>query len=104
MPLGRSAPAPVAAAPVFGLAASEGVAAKASAVEFLLHPPVGVGDESFHLGLVDRVEQLGQDAGGAIGLVGLLVRGAVLAGGVPLGGLLLHQFVVDLPGGGVVDG
>ena len=66
-----------------------------AAVVFLLHPPGGVTNEPLQGGFLDGIEQLAMDPCGVPLEVGVLIRGAVLPGGVSLGGFLPHQFIVD---------
>ena len=66
-----------------------------SAIVLLLRPPVGMLDELRDLVLIDRVEQLREDARGLLLPVGVLVGRSVLTGRVALGGLLRDELVVD---------
>ena len=75
----------------------------ALAVELLLGQPGRIGQQLFGFGFVDGIEQLWQNAGRPLLLVGLLIRRARLAGRVALGGLLLDQLVVNPFGGGKID-
>ena len=62
---------------------------------FLLQRPIRIFEQAFDLMLVDRIEQLGEDAGCAIFLGGVLIRGSSGAFGVTLGPLLVDQFRED---------
>src|SRR5512137_1762700 len=52
---------------------------------------------------LNRIQQLGQEAGDAVLLGGVLIRCAVRAFGIALGLLLPDQFVVDALGRIVID-
>jgi hypothetical protein len=51
--------------------------------------------QAFGLGFINRIQQLGEDAGYAIFLGGVLIRGSSGAFGVTLGPLLVDQFRED---------
>ena len=73
------------------------------AIELFLHGPLVVRDEPFDFIVVGCIEQLRQNSRRARLGMGVLIRRAVLAGRVALGGLLFDELVEDAPGIWIID-